>query len=338
MSGSMNSKTRRVVPCRVNGDIYLFAANDVCGIEQAVDCRDSAADESGLVGETEFDGSTIPVIGLGEALGYQSNGQTQGPSDGREHLVIVQTESGPVGVLADHVYGTQPNAGLIEMPKAMGNAPFRGIATFDRVQAAASRNETQDWVELSAALLVCPNRLVGFPPSAKYDFDRPGELAVFPAAKRKGQLILFQVPHRLLDRQLASVGLSATQVLEVLQITDLIPVPKAPAGVYGLLPWRDNFVPVIDLTAQLGLESIPDAARHRIAVARSQTGQLVAFYSSNDIRSVRLPFETAKYEVKEIDESPRILGSYASLEGLILFPSLDRCAATEVDTEFAAAF
>jgi len=68
-----------------------------------------------------------------------------------------------------------------------------------------------------------------------------------------GQIVVFSIAEPYPAERALSFGLSISQVPEILEPLPMIPVPGAPAFVLGLVNWRDQPVPVIDLASRLGL-------------------------------------------------------------------------------------
>jgi len=77
------------------------------------------------------------------------------------------------------------------------------------------------------------------------------------------QLVTF----RLKDE---SYGINVMQVQEVLQVSEIAPVPGAPSYVLGIINLRGNVVTVIDTRARFGLPSAERDDRSRIVIAESQ--------------------------------------------------------------------
>ena len=139
--------------------------------------------------------------------------------------------------------------------------------------------------------------------------------------------MLFDVPHQTLDDKIVSLGFSVTEVIEVAQARELLPVPCSSENLYGLLPWRNQFVPIVDLTRQLDLGKIPNESRERIVVLRSSDDQLVGFYSSTDIRTVRMPIDAEPYELNGVSNLPVVAGCFVTSDGgLLLLPKSKRLA------------
>jgi chemotaxis-related protein WspB len=63
-------------------------------------------------------------------------------------------------------------------------------------------------------------------------------------------------------------ALDTTQIVEVLPLIEITPVPQAPAGVAGLIVYRGKFVPVIDLSELALSEAAPSHISTRLILVR----------------------------------------------------------------------
>jgi chemotaxis signal transduction protein len=86
-------------------------------------------------------------------------------------------------------------------------------------------------------------------------------------------------------------GLSLTQLLEVTEPPPLTVIPGAPEFVRGVVAWRDQPVPVLDLAQRLGLPAVhpEDGERRRLLVAHEPGHTPIAFLVRSAVRILRLP-------------------------------------------------
>lgn len=63
-------------------------------------------------------------------------------------------------------------------------------------------------------------------------------------------------------------GLDVTFVTAIEPMTDIVPVPNAPACVLGLMNLRGEVIPVYSLRKRFGMEEQDDAAKNKLIVAR----------------------------------------------------------------------
>ena len=337
----MNSQSqdRRYVPVRVDGLLYCFD-NRVIRSVSLSDACELFDDElpGGIVGEVEYEGDDIPVLRLRSLLNVNT---TKRPD--REHLAIVATDQGHCAFLVDDVFRAREfqaeDLQPLPMPARNEKYPFfAGIARLSKesfneeiVLSRTEEGEVSENSEQPGTLLLSHNGLLGV--ASTEDTSRFTNPAVDVGAlladggQRTGQLMLFDVPHQTLDDKIVSLGFSVTEVIEVAQARELLPVPCSSENLYGVLPWRNQFVPIVDLTRQLDLGKIPNESRERIVVLRSSDDQLVGFYSSTDIRTVRMPIDAEPYELNGVSNLPVVAGCFVTSDGgLLLLPKSKRLA------------
>ena len=71
-------------------------------------------------------------------------------------------------------------------------------------------------------------------------------------------------------------GLDVQGVTAIEQMTDIVPVPNAPACILGLMNLRGEVIPVYSLRKRFALEESTDMARNKLIVTRYE-GKLIAF-------------------------------------------------------------
>ena len=329
----------RYVPVRVDGLLYCFD-NRVIRSVSLSDACDLFETElpGGIVGEVEYQGDDIPVLRLRSLL--ESN-KTKRPE--REHLAIVATDQGHCAFLVDDVFRAREFAheDLQPLPRSARNEKspfFSGIARLSKesfseeiVLSRTEQDEADSAKEQPGALLLSHNGLLGVPSQEdNANLSSPSvDVGALLAngARRNGQLMLFDVPHKTLDDKIVSLGFSVTEVIEVAQASELLPVPCSDEKFYGLLPWRNQFVPIIDLTQQLDLGKLPHESQERIVILRTADDQLVGFYSSTNIRTVRMPLDAVPYELRGVSTLPIVAGCFVTGDGgLLLLPKIKKLA------------
>jgi len=101
-------------------------------------------------------------------------------------------------------------------------------------------------------------------------------------------------------------GLSITQVAEVRQSEPLLPVACSPGYLMGLLWWRDEPVPVVDLNLRQGWPGLDFAERILVARIKENSGYL-GFHCGSDVKIER---DLETYQPIPLSES--IHGSLAT--------------------------
>jgi chemotaxis signal transduction protein len=154
-------------------------------------------------------------------------------------------------------------------------------------------------------------------------------------------LVAFSLSRSFGDGRGVSIGLSISQVAEILETVDVIPVPTSPDHVGGLIFWRDIAVPIVDLTARMGMprlgdDSGPDKAqrylivRHPLSVNGHHTNQVgpdkhlifAALGTSSDVRILRSPIESQPSSRKLPLRSDFVQGQFELKEETLVIPNL----------------
>jgi purine-binding chemotaxis protein CheW len=109
--------------------------------------------------------------------------------------------------------------------------------------------------------------------------------------ENKKQIIVFTLGKE-------TYGADINQVREIIKITDITPVPKAPPAVLGVIDLRGKIVPIIDLKEELALVKSPLADINLVIVTET-TGKLVGL-------KVDAVNEVLKIENSAIEETPAV--------------------------------
>lgn len=316
-----NANSIRVAPCVVSDKIYCFDGNKILGMLDGKSSKFEATDDKttdgASVGRIDFQGQPIPVYQLSKLLGLAQS--TRGETDGV--AIVIATDSGPQGFIVDDALRSREPQRLLPLPTACRNSQhpfFDGVAIWDSDESLSQTHE-------AVALRLSADGLIGSTPKLAPSYTETQiDVKAFShmVSDRRRQLMLFDVPHQDWENQIISVALSVTQVLEIVTPEPLIEIPHAPNGAMGLVHWRDWFIPVIDLTENLALGSIPESARRRIVIARDAEN-LFAFYTSTSIRTLAKPLSDAKaIDMGKISESKWAKGTFSVSEEVIVLPRL----------------
>jgi chemotaxis signal transduction protein len=137
-------------------------------------------------------------------------------------------------------------------------------------------------------------------------------------------LLNFQVSNRLDPEVPTMLGLGYAQVLEIVEPSELLPVPFAPPYVLGVTLWRDRVTPIVDLAQRLRLPP-PAGGPKRWAIARAtSSGELIGFPVQPNVQSLRLP---APHRVSEFAERVDMaLGVFDLEDRTVVVPDLAAAA------------
>lgn len=265
--------TRSMIQCSVGGETFALEMARVRGIHRtdrlAVD-----RGPGGRLGTLPAADGPVPVYGLAQRLGCPVL-----PPSGPPNVVVLNAE--PCwGLLVDRVSQAMhvPEEQVVSLPglavPADGGA-FQGVLT----------------LPTGLMLVLDPDALSPF--GHRVASGRHGAKAVSLPAPRSsgaGQLVIFATAPEEPGRRPVRFGLSVTQLAEVLDAQPILGVPGAADFVLGLLAWRGQPVPVIDLDRRVRADGGGDLPSGRILVAATPArDELVAFPVQAAIRTVRLP-------------------------------------------------
>jgi purine-binding chemotaxis protein CheW len=273
----------RVLRCSVGDETYGLEMAWVRGLARA-DQVATQGGPDGLAGTLPFRNQDVPVFHLGQRLwGGAPPRTTTG------HVILVEQTRQPFGLLVDRVSQAQ-------------QVPTDCVLPLPSLALDADRNCFEGLLKLGEQylLLLSPNRLF---PGALPDGGGEG-LAARPRwvpsaleglpqghhVRRTERIVVFTLAEPLAGERPLSFARDLAQVLEIVELRDLIPVPRAPAFALGLVIWRNRAVPVVDLGSRLGLPPVVPDRRARLLIVRAaQLGELAGFLVRPAIRILRLP-------------------------------------------------
>lgn len=316
--------TAGVIRCRIGDEAYCFEMSSVVSVRQAITLlRPSLGTPGEPIGSVAVRGfSDVPVCSLSEVLGHP-----RAVFDVRhQHIVVLQTGHRVQGFLVDSVSRVfaVPADHIRPCPELL-NHPARKLFK----SAILLRDEHQ---VAAIHLLISPERLLqeaSDPTShnASAPADVPGfainnsDRGVIGAARTVGQIVLFPIRETLFDGCELLCGLSATQVVEVLDAQPITHVPFAPMAVAGFVTWRERAVPVLRLGERLGIPG--ENEQSRTVIVRHGDDLLAIMISSHwKRRRVPLPHQSCSPPI-EFDTTA-ILGTFRHESELVVVPNLAR--------------
>jgi purine-binding chemotaxis protein CheW len=126
-------------------------------------------------------------------------------------------------------------------------------------------------------------------------------------------------------------GVDVRLVQEIIRVTEITPVPRAPAFINGVINLRGRIIPVVDLRKKLGLGEVAIARASRIVVVKIKD-RLVGLLVDGASQVLKVPvstIEAAPDEVTEIDATA--IRGVAKLPGrLIILMDLTRTLSLEL--------
>ena len=126
-------------------------------------------------------------------------------------------------------------------------------------------------------------------------------------------------------------GVDVRLVQEIIRVSEITPVPRAPAFINGVINLRGRIIPVVDLKKKLGLGEVTIARVSRIVVVKIKD-RLVGLLVDGASQVLKVPvstIEAAPDEVTEIDTTA--IRGVAKLPGrLIILMDLMRTLSLEL--------
>lgn len=319
----------RLIRCQVTGESYGLEMAWVRSIERT----EEIVYETGGNGRIGWFPSTqgkIPVFSLAERLQHES-GQPA-TLNTPQRLILLDDPSGVWGLLVDDVAPLSPAFQRLPIPD-LARDPARNY--FSEVLDLGSEmllllsppqlNPNAPVVEAAKTVpaplrerVMAPFATNGFKPQASNDSQQTNVQ----------QLIAFTIPGLQAN---TAVGLSVTQVEEIMEYLPILPVPAVQDFVLGLVNWRTQAVPVVDLrvlqeSPRLPTYSAGDDARLLIVRTVRQGsggGVLIGVLVEPNMRLLRMPLEYAACHVPASLNQDLIHAAVKLDDALLVFPNLE---------------
>jgi len=173
------------------------------------------------------------------------------------------------------------------------------------------------------------------PPAPALPTESPARihsLSFFAAPQREEQKAVEATEHLatfFLARE--EYGVDVRLVQEIIRVTEITQVPRAPEFIKGVINLRGRIIPVVDLKRKLGLGSVEATRQARIVVVQMRE-RLIGLLVDGASQVLRVPvssIEPAPEEVVEVDA--HYIRGVAKLEArLIILADLHRILSVEL--------
>ncbi|MFO0824321.1 MAG: chemotaxis protein CheW [Gemmataceae bacterium] len=225
----------RVSRCYVREFTLALDLTAVLGVERA-DRITPVESEWPQIGILPTPASDVPIFSLAGLLGLPEL-----PTQRGAHLLLVETPSGIVGLLADQTEQGFPVSAVnfLRMPVAAKLEHFPAV-----VRTTSGLLPWLDPVGLFAGM---PTREV--PRESPWRFRQP--------TTARNRLMVIPLPHSRPGERAWAVGIPAAAVAELVEAGNIVAVPGAPCHVDGIMLWRDRVIGLLDLSRWLRLPSQP---------------------------------------------------------------------------------
>ncbi len=266
---------------------------------------------------------SVPVFNLSKRLGQSMVGD---PNTGR--IVVLDAKPMPWAFIIDMVLGVIQAAeeNVFPMPSLLQSPSsdlYNGVVKLDD----------------ELILYISPERLNPQKDSSSEERMKERRKQEFIRSKsvvsrhnqtsKKGRRILFfyTMDSGPNERPIV-LGLSITQVLEILEPLSIIPVPTSAPFVLGLVNWRNRPVPVIDLNVRLGIGLHSFDSNSRLLIARTQSnGELIGFHIKPNVsvHSLPIPNQVSSRVLRVDKDFTR--GVFELEDETLVVPDMDMVAA-----------
>jgi chemotaxis signal transduction protein len=329
------SQSLHVLQATCFGQTYCFDASHVMDVVPASQVQRSAAMTSSKVGTISVEHGNHSVYSLSHLIGLTQ----QREATNNEQVILLESSMGILALLVDVVQSRDLHikhvAALPPVLQADADNISQAVVFLDH-EASPQDLKHSAAGGASLTLLLAIDRLHARIEGRPQDFEPAESAATFirdgsPASisnpglsaelgRRRASLVVFSIG----GQTHSPLALSVTQVVEIDQISDWLPVPKAPPHVLGLMNWRNTPAVVLDMGALLGLKTTTGPTIRRVLVARvtSSDADIVAFPIESGAKVLPVPIDSRIGRVPAGCRTDLLCGSY-DIEGQhLLIPNM----------------
>jgi DNA-binding NarL/FixJ family response regulator len=139
------------------------------------------------------------------------------------------------------------------------------------------------------------------------------------------QLVLFDLLQATASTERTCLALNVAQVQEITGPQSIASLPHAPTGVLGLIAWRGRAVPLLNLSATLGLPDHVAARLTRVVIVRRPlSDDHIAFVAPSAIRTQLLGKNQTTRRDDLCLDADRFFGAFTIGQETLLVPNLDQ--------------
>lgn len=217
----------------------------------------------------------------------------------------------------------------------------KGASADERRAVASMGNAAPQWESREAGRLVLPpsgtaeeilareaaravaSQAFALAPAAPAEAEAPAAqpaLSFFSSAQARAEAKPVEATEHLatffLDRE--EYGVDVRLVQEIIRVSEITPVPRAPEFIRGVINLRGRIIPVVDLKRKLGLGEFRQARASRIVVVKLRE-RLIGLLVDGASQVLKVPLsviEAAPEEIVEIDQN--FIRGVAKLEARLI--------------------
>lgn len=198
--------------------------------------------------------------------------------------------------------------------------------------ALPSSGLAEDILAMADAASVSPTPAAPMAPEVSHPAARAHNISFFASPVREERKAAEATEHLatfFLSRE--EYGVDVRLVQEIIRISDITPVPRAPESIKGVINLRGRIIPVVDLKKKLGLGDADTGRRGRIVVVKLRE-RLVGLLVDAASQVLKVPvssIDPAPDAVVEID-ADFIRGVAKLPDRLIILMDLQKILAVEL--------
>ncbi len=308
------------IRCSVGSETYGLDMSKVIGIRHNEHLKYNS-NKKGPLGWLD---NNTPVIDLTRRLGIA---RTTKDGGNMQRIIILRGKGGPWALMVGSVSRviSVPLNCVSALPSVTVNSPsscFAGVIKMGEKMLLLLSPENINAETLPDIREQKKNK-------SKRNIDKPRSVR----ERRAGQVVIFSASEQRLKQKGLYLGLSISQVSEILEPLPIVEVPGAPHFVQGIVNWRDRAVPVIDLYAclKLGAE-VNELARTRLIIIRNKAEKnediYMGFLIKPNVRLLRFPTAAAPYS-KNIPANIKLLRTVVELgQEILMIPDVKKIVAS----------
>jgi chemotaxis signal transduction protein len=342
------SQTLGILRCQLGDEAYGFEMSSVASVRPVEALLRPVAAAPGepigwIPAPDELD---IPAYRLADCLNRTHSGL-----ESRQQVVVVNSSLGPQGFLVDSVsYALSIAAEHVRACPELLNDParqlFHSVVLFRQLGQADSMslvlsperlhrhavpltiNSNASRLAPEAPTFCTQQTLSNLSVPQSEGTPEASSGASTPAVAKSGgtnseRIVLFPLAQTRVAGQELLCGLSIAQVVQILEPLPMIPVPFAPPHVAGFVMWREQALPVLQLSLSLGVSDAATSSRMMIV---RHGREFIALLTPQTMQARRLPLPHQPCPTPAGLDPTAILGTFQSDSEMLVVPNLSRLA------------
>ncbi len=338
---NQQSSIHHLIRCRAAGESYGIEMRWVRSIEPTEGIYREMG-ENGRFGWFPFNQDKIPVYSLAECLKRLPR-LHKATIDPTQRLILLDDPSGIWGLLVDNaspisLASHEQSLSIPDLVIDPAQPYFSKIIRLDSelflLLSPPHLNPNAPVAEIAKPAII-PNVTNGSTPQTSGN-SRKTSLQ---------QLIVFSIPEfganttGLTLGSSVTLGLSVTQVEEIVDFLPILPIPAAPDFILGLVNWRNQAVPIVDLSVMQASPLAPaqkamrtqhalEESDRRLLIVRTvrrttKLNALIGILVNSHIRLLRMPLKYEACHTPATFNPAVVHGTIKLDDDLLIIPNLE---------------